>query len=146
MNVRLLSALAAMSVLSACSNSNSSDSSSLPNVIAPTLSTETFNGTVGVGGTDMHPFSVTTAGTVNVTLTAAGPPSTIFMGVGVGTPSTASSGSTTCTLLSGATAVAPAGTSAQLSGTLGAGSYCVAVYDVGNETTPVTYTVTVAHT
>jgi len=143
----LFVAVAAMVALSACSgNNSSSDSSSLANLIVPTLSTETFSGTVAVGGTDSHPFTVTTGGTINVTLTAASPPSTIFMGIGVGTPSTDTTGTTTCTLLSGASTVAPASTTAQLSGTIGAGSYCVAVYDVGNETTPVTYTVTVSHT
>jgi hypothetical protein len=41
--------------------------------------------------------------------------------------------------------VTPAGTSAQLTGTLDAGSYCVMVYDAGNQTAPVTYAVTVNH-
>ncbi|MGE5245786.1 MAG: hypothetical protein ACM3SQ_16305 [Betaproteobacteria bacterium] len=40
---------------------------------------------------------------------------------------------------------AQAGTTAQLSGPLDAGSYCVDVFDVGNQAAPVTYPVTVAH-
>jgi hypothetical protein len=147
MKFRLLSAIVSMTVLSACSNNSSSDSSAtLPsNLVTPSLTTETFSGTVAVGGTDAHAFTVTASGNVDVTLTTAGPPSTIFMGLGVGTPSTGTTGAMTCTLLSGATTVTPAGTAAQLSGTIGAGSYCVSVYDVGNETAPVNYTVTVAH-
>ena len=97
-------------------------------------------GNVDVGSSDFKPFTAAQAGTVNVTLTAAGPPPTIFMGVGVGTPS-----GTTCALLSGGSTITPAGTSAQLSGTISAGSYCVEVYDVGNQTAQISYTVTVAH-
>jgi len=79
--------------------------------------------------------------TSTVTSPSAGPPATIFMGVGIGTPS-----ATTCATISGDSTIAPASTTAQLTGTLAAGSYCVQVYDVGNEASPVTYSVTVAHT
>ena len=77
---------------------------------------------------------------MNVILTAAGPPATIFMGLGIGTPS-----GTTCTLLSGGSLATPAGSLAQLSGTAQAGTYCIAVYDVGNQTGDITYSVTVTH-
>jgi hypothetical protein len=115
---------------------------STPNFIQPTppLVTENFNGSVDVGGTDIHNFTVAAAGQLNVTLTAAGPPPTIFMGIGVGTPS-----GTQCQLLTNGSAAAPAGTSAQLSGTIAAGSYCVAVFDIGNQTGPITYAVTITH-
>jgi hypothetical protein len=63
------------------------------------------------------------------------------MGVGIGTPS-----ATTCAVISGDSTIAPASATAQLTGTLAAGSYCVQVYDVGNQTAPVAYSVTVAHT
>ena len=89
----------------------------------------------------MNPFTVTlSGGQVNVNLTAAGPPSTIYMGVGVGTYS-----APTCTLLTNGSVVTQAGTTAQLSGTLNAGSYCVMVYDAGNQSAPVSYSVTVNH-
>ena len=53
----------------------------------------------------------------------------------------------TCSFISGGTTQMPAGTTAQLSGTLPAsGAYCVAVVDVGNAAGPITYTLTVAHT
>jgi hypothetical protein len=79
-----------------------------------------------------------------VTLTTAGPPPTIWMGVGIGTPS-----ATACGLISSSTStVTPAGVTAQLTGTLAPGTYCVQVYDVGNISAGggVTYSVTVAHT
>jgi hypothetical protein len=121
----------------ACGDSNSTPDFVQP---TPTLVTESFNGTVAVGGTDFHTFTVTATGTLNVTLTAAGPPSTIFMGLGVGTPS-----ASTCALLTGGSTVTPAGMTAQLSGTIAAGSYCVSVFDAGNQTASITYAVTVTH-
>jgi hypothetical protein len=135
----------AIAVLTAgCSNS-SSDSSALAGLTAPSNATQivdSFSGTVQVGASDMHPFTVTTSSQpVLVTLTAAGPPSTIFMGVGVGAPTTDG----LCSLLTNAAVVVQASSTAQLSGTISAGTYCVAVFDVGNQTGPVDYAVTVSH-
>jgi hypothetical protein len=121
----------------ACGDSNSTPDFVQP---TPTVVTESFNGTVDIGGTDFHNFTVTTAGAVNVTLTAAGPPATIYMGLGVGTPS-----ATACALLTGGSIATPAGTTAQLSGTIAAGSYCVSVFDIGNQTAAIAYAVTVTH-
>jgi hypothetical protein len=137
--ILLALALAPTLTMAACTGSNSPTAT----VTTPTAttSTETFPGTVAVGGVSFSPFNVSQTGTVNVTLTAAGPPSTIWMGLGIGTPS-----ATTCAVIQADTTVTPAGATAQLSGTLSAGSYCVQVYDVGNQVTPVTYSVTVAHT
>ncbi len=135
----------AIAVLTAgCSNS-SSDSSALAGLTAPSNATQivdSFSGTVQVGASDMHPFTVTTSSQpVLVTHTAAGPPSTIFMGVGVGAPTTDG----LCSLLTNAAVVVQASSTAQLSGTISAGTYCVAVFDVGNQTGPVDYAVTVSH-
>ena len=47
--------------------------------------------------------------TVSVTLTAAGPPATIFMGVGIGTPS-----ASTCAVISADSTITPASATAQL--------------------------------
>ena len=85
---------------------------------------------------------MTTGGTVNATLVAAGPPPTITMGFAIGTPGT----SGVCSLLSGAQVTTPPGSTAQLTGSLAAGTYCVEVVDVGNAAGPIDYTVTVAHT
>ena len=75
-----------------------------------------------------------------MTLTAAGPPSTITMGIGIGT-----TGSGSCALIPNASAVTPAGSSVQVSGILSPGTFCVLVSDVGNQTGPVAWTATVTH-
>jgi hypothetical protein len=63
------------------------------------------------------------------------------MGLGIGAPT-----DTACALFPGGAVNTPAGTSAQLSGSVtSAGPLCVVVYDVGNQSSPVTYSVTVVH-
>ncbi|HEX7793805.1 MAG TPA: hypothetical protein VF456_05605 [Vicinamibacterales bacterium] len=126
----------------ACSGGSSSGTPTTPSSppLAPT--NETFTGTVSVGGSDTHQFVVKLSnGLVTATLTAAGPPPTIAMGLGIGTIA-----SGTCTLIPNGSIITPAGTSPQLSGTnFQAGTYCVGVFDVGQQTGDVTYSVTVAH-
>jgi len=140
--IRALAFCLAAILAAGCSNSGS-DSSLLPT--APSGATQVvdnFSGTVQVGGSDVHPFTVATSNQpALITLTAAGPPATIFMGLGVGTPATDG----TCSLLTNAAVVVQAGTAPQLSGTIAAGSYCVSVFDVGNQSGPVDYAVTVSH-
>jgi len=129
----------ALAMAAACTSSSPASTVTSPSA---TTTTETFTGTVQPNfGVDFHTFTVAQSGTASVTLTAAGPPATIFMGVGIGTPS-----ATTCAVISGDSTIAPASATAQLTGTLSPGSYCVQVYDVGNQSAPVTYSVTVAHT
>jgi hypothetical protein len=122
----------------AACNSNSGPTTS-PAPSAPSV-TETFTGTVPVGGSDSHQFVVAQGGEVDVTLTAAGPPATIFMGIGLGAPSTA-----TCPHTFGELRSVQAGPNIAGNVFLNAGTYCVDVFDVGNQAVPVTYTVTVAH-
>src|SRR5437764_5373727 len=130
--------VALLCAVSACGGGDSGSTSVL--TTPTTLVSESFTGTVAVGATDFHTFSVSSGGAINVTLTASGPPPTIYMGIGVGTPSASA-----CALLTNGSVAAPAGVSAQLSGTISAGSYCVSVFDIGNQTVPVIYTVTVTH-
>ena len=144
MNRRYLAAVSLLSLITAgCTFGGGGGTGSTPT--APTTptsaaTTETFSGTVNPGGSDAHNFNVAqTGGQVTVTLTAAGPPATIFMGVGVGTPS-----GSTCTLIA-QSPPSQAGSAAVLSGTAQAGAYCVTVFDIGNQTGPITYTVTVSH-
>jgi hypothetical protein len=139
LGVLLLGAIATLS--SGCDN-GSSDTNT-PTSPSATLVTEDFTGTVDVGGESNNPFTVTASGgQVNVTLTAAGPPATIYMGLGVGTWT---SGTSTCTLLTNGYTLTPAGSTAQLAGTVNAGAYCVKVFDAGNQTAQITYAVTVTH-
>ena len=107
-----------------------------------TLTTETFTGTVQPNSFDAHRFTVVQQGEVDVTLTSVGPPATIFMGLGVGTPG-AIDGS--CTVLATGFVNTQAGTTPQLVGSAAPGSFCVSVFDIGNQSVPVAYTVTVAH-
>ena len=143
MSIRYLFVIPLLSLATAaCTLGGGGGSSSTTTPLAPTISatTETFSGTVDVGGSDSHSFNVAqSGGQLSVTLTSAGPPPTIFMGVGVGTPS-----GTTCTLLA-QSPPSQAGTAAVLSGTAQSGSYCVVVFDIGNQTAQVSYTVTVSH-
>ena len=62
------------------------------------------------------------------------------MGIGVGTFVGG-----TCQLGSGGSTMAAAGPTPQLTGTIDAGQYCLMVYDVGNQSAPITYTATVSH-
>ena len=107
-----------------------------------TVVTETFTGSVDPGGQKVHTFTVTTPGLVSVTMTQAGPPPTITMGLGIGNPDTAGN----CTFIT-TTNQAVASTTPQLQGTLtSSGAYCVAIGDVGNAAGPITYSLTVSHT
>jgi hypothetical protein len=132
----------ALLVCAACSGGSSSGSPTTPSSppLAPT--NETFTGTVSVGGSDAHQFVVKLSnGLLTATLTAAGPPPTIAVGLGIGTFS-----SGTCTLLPNGSNIVTAGTTPQLSGpNFQSGTYCVEVFDVGQQTADITYSVTVAH-
>jgi hypothetical protein len=109
-----------------------------PSPVAPTI-TETFTGTLLQLGRNSHQFTVQQVGGIQVSITQIDPAAAV--GLGVGTPSTASG---TCLVISSLAAVVSAGV--QISGTATiAGNFCVAVSDVGNLVEPVSYTVTVVH-
>ena len=134
--------IAAALAIAACQSSSDNTTSLTPTVVEPPSITETFMGTVPVKGFSSSPFTVSQVGTVSITLTAAGPPPTIFMGIGVGTPD--SNG--VCQVLSTNAVPAQASTAPQLSGTVSqTGAYCVSVFDIGNQSDTVTYSVTVTH-
>ncbi len=107
---------------------------------AVTRTTDTFTGTVPVRGSAFHTFSVTQTGQVDLTLTAAAPPATIVMGVGIGVVSDAN-----CVDVPGGSGLAQPGASAQVSGTVSPGTLCAEIHDVGNQSAPVTYTLSVTH-
>jgi hypothetical protein len=132
----------ALLACAACSGGSSTGSSTAPSSPPLSPTNETFTGTVSVGGSDAHQFVVKLSnGLVTATLTAVGPPPTIAMGLGIGLISSGS-----CTLLPNGSVIATAGTTPQLSGpNFQNGTYCVAVFDVGQQTADVTYSVTVSH-
>jgi hypothetical protein len=138
MRRRLLAAAVAALAVGACSNNNNTNGT----VSAPTVTrtTDTFTGTVAVGGSDFHSFPVSKTGSTDVTLTAASPPPNVVMGLAIGTASDAG-----CTPLSGASGNVVAGQTPQITGVTTASTLCVLVRDVGQQTAPVAYTVTVTH-
>jgi hypothetical protein len=109
-------------------------------VAEPTI-TESFSGRIGAGGSSFYSFTVGVNGTVNVTLATVGGtgvPATLWLGIGLGTPS-----GEDC---STATAVnTAAGTAAQLTGTYAPGVYCARVWDIGNLASAASFDLTIAH-
>src|SRR5437879_5155882 len=107
-----------------------------PTPATPTIP-ETFSGTLLVLGSNSHQFPVLQIGGIKVSVTGVTPGAAV--GVGVGTPSGAN-----CLLIDKLTAVP--GPNPQISGTATiTGTFCVAVYDVGNLVESVDYVVTVLH-
>lgn len=121
----------------ACGGDSTSSSPTTPTV---TRTTDTFSGSVQVAGSAFHSFRVAQTGTTEVTLTAASPPATIIMGVAIGTVDDAG-----CTRLTGGSVNTAAGTIPQLAGVTSTGTLCVQIRDVGNQTAPVNYSVSVTH-
>lgn len=121
-----------------------------PTTPSPVLATETFSGTVQVGGSDSKRFTVSYAQaasdasvTLNtLTLTASGAATTTTVGVGFGTP--AFDGSCVRSTTYTATA-AVIGQEMLASGAFGPSTYCVQVFDAGTLTESVNYSLTVKH-
>jgi hypothetical protein len=140
---QILAALIVISVVAAVGCSSSDPSTSLPTAPSSPLVTENFSGTVqvGIGMYDSHPFTVVSSGfQITMDLTSVGPPSTISMGFGIGAWD-----GTTCTPLTGGYSTVQAGSVPQITGNINAGTYCAIVFDVGNQSAPVTYTAVVLH-
>jgi hypothetical protein len=133
--------LAAGSISTACGDEASPAS---PTDTAPLRSTETYGGTIGVGGEQFYSFTVTSAGTTDITLlsvrSAGVATSTLntTLGLGLGTPA-----GTDCAL-SSAIRTTP-GLTAQLTVSTSPSTYCVKVADVGNLVGAVDYTVRILH-
>jgi hypothetical protein len=106
---------------------------------SPTAIVEKFSGALKQQGSVVFSFTTTQAGIVSVMLAAISPDTSATVGMGIGTVST-----TTCSLTTTASAVA-AGSTAQLSVSATAGTYCVQVYDANNVPQTETVSVTVAH-
>jgi hypothetical protein len=138
--------LIAVLVLSGCDDSSTAtspsdtSSSSSTTVASPTV-TELFAGRIAVGGATFYSFTVVENGTVNVNLADVGGssvPSTVWLGLGIGTPS-GEDCSTTATINTAA------GTAVHLTGTYAPGVYCVRVWDIGNLVAVAAFNVTIAH-
>ncbi len=112
----------------------------LPTTPDPVSTTETFNGTLTVNGSQTHPVFTSATGTVTATLTSLGEAAPSKVGFSMGTLSQLG----VCTVVlknDNATVTSVlTGTVATLQGTL-----CVSVYDTGALSEPVDYVFTVSH-
>ena len=109
--------------------------------VATPVFTEEWIDTLAVGGERFYSFAVTQYGTVNVSLTSVSGqyvPSTVTVGMGLGTPA-----AETCSTTSSIST--QAGTGPQLTGTYNPGVYCVIVRDVGNLFSAARFSITVAY-
>lgn len=132
----VITALGAASLTSGCGD----DSPTTTSPTTPTSpTTSTFSSQLTVKGAVSRLFSATAAGTVSVTLTSAGAAGTI-VGLGLGVPS---SGIARCTLTTAI--VTAAGSTPQIAAPVDAGTYCVAVYDVGTLTDTIAFDITIVY-
>jgi hypothetical protein len=136
-----LSILISASVMttSACTNALNDLLGSPTTPSSSTPTTDTFNGSLAPNGSLVFTFSVATAGSVAVTLTAVSPATTGPLGLGVGPSSNGS-----CTVAN-ETSGATAALNPQLSTTENPGNYCVRVSDAGTLVTTSSVTVMVTH-
>lgn len=135
---RLAQALAGLWVMASGLACGDSATMTSPTPISPV--TETFVSRITMGGGASRAFVVPQAGTVSVTLTDVGPPAGVVVGLGLGIPR---SDNVSCNL---SQAVLTAGSpSAQLTATVEAGTYCARIYDVGNLTGDVSFSITIVH-
>jgi hypothetical protein len=121
-NIALFMVLAAVASFPGCGEDNvGTTSPSEPT--SPT--TSHFVGRITVNGSAARVFTISSAGTVTVRLVNAGGPFTV-MGLGLGVPFGGVSNCTLSTSLNTASGSAP-----QIVAPVDPGTYCVALYDVG---------------
>ena len=136
---RLLPVLLALVTVAAAACDNSSGTTA-PSVV---LKSETFTGTIAVGGSSTGiNFTASQAGEVDVTVSSLGPPATISMGLAIGVPSTVD---TSCAVTTGSGTQVQASANVLVSSVSSAGPYCLRLFDIGQMTAPINYTITVAH-
>lgn len=134
--VSLPAALLAAVLLSGCGD----DATSTTAPTTPTSpTTSRFLSRLAVNGSASRTFTVSTAGTVTATLVNAGGPFTV-MGLGLGIPL---GGVSNCTLSRSVSTAS--GTTPQISAVVDPGTYCVAIYDVGNLTDTIDFEVTITY-
>jgi hypothetical protein len=136
-------ACALLTLAGACSGDSSVETptSATATTVAEATITESFEDGLSVGGEVFYSFSVTQYGTVNVTLAEVGGsqvPATVWVGLGLGTPS-----GTDCTTTS--TINIAAGTGPHLTTTSAAGIYCAKIWDIGNLYGPARCRIEIAH-
>lgn len=96
-----------------------------------------FSSVINPGSAASRDFTLTSGGTVAVTLTTTSPTG-VALGLGIGIPR--SNGS--CALSAGVQAIA--GGAAQIAMTADAATYCAKVYDIGTVTEPTAFTIVIS--
>lgn len=124
-------AIGAAMVLAGC---GSNKTATTPSTTSGPM-TENWSSVIAPGGASTRTFTLNSAGTIVVTLTA-GP----TVGLGVGLPRTNGGG---CRL--GVSVNASPGTAPQINTQADAGQYCVQVYDLGTLTDPVGFALKIDH-
>jgi hypothetical protein len=102
----------------------------------PTTQSVTWSTTLAPGGASSRSFRTTRSGTVSVALQSLAGSATMRAGLGVGIPLGDGSG---CVL--SRSVETTAGATAQIELDIDAGNYCMHVYDLGELTQPVSFTV-----
>lgn len=147
MKIAYLALALALLAVTACNNNDSSGTTT-PGAI-PTETIQ-FSGSLSVNSSNTLQVAIAQAGTISVTLTSlttangastTSPPLAATVGLGIGT--LAADGAS-CTLTQSVN-VAPALT-AQLSASLPTGTTCVQIFDLGNLSVPVFFTIRIVHT
>ena len=125
----------------ACGNDTATPTTPTPTPTGPT--TSIFSSRLTPGGAVSRLFDASAAGTVTVMLTnAAGPFTRVGIGIGVPTNTTVT-GIARCSL---STAIATAsGSTPQITTTVDAGPYCVAIYDLGTLTDTIDFSITLVY-
>ena len=138
-----LTALAAAVCITAIACTSTTAPEEADSGITPLVfTTETFAGTLQVGGNNFYSFFVNQAGPVGLTLAAVQTPGGAALatplGIGIGIPSGPGCARST-------SQTAPPGLAAQLTVTLNPGTYCAAVFDSGNLSSAVNFAMRIRH-
>jgi hypothetical protein len=131
--IRFAALLAALLAAPACDDATSTATS-------PTTSpvTETFTGQFAPGGGASRSFTAASAGTTTIALTQIGPPADLTVGLGIGIPRANNAG---CYLTQSMDTTAAA--SPQITVAVEGATYCVRVFDRGQLTSPVAFSITI---
>jgi hypothetical protein len=125
-----------MSFVAPACGSTSTATSPTTTVVSP--ATETFASTLTELGTATRSFVASKSGTVTVTLTSVTPSVVVGLALGI-----ANSNGTGCSLSMSKNTLP--GSVPQFTTAVDAGDYCVTIYDVGNLTGQVRFSVTLVH-
>ena len=123
----------------ACAEATVSGPTAIGNNV--TLTTETFSGTLPVGGSRFYSFTVPQTGSTSVTLLSLkqnGADTSVIVLIGLGAPR-----ATECLLLDGLQVTA--GVSPQVTLSPNPGVYCARISDAGNLTGPVEFSINIVH-